>query len=64
MMEYRVKEIREAKNIKQYDLAIKAGISREMLDAIEKGRIKILSLETLFRIAEVLGVTTGHILRP
>lgn len=63
-MEYRVREIREAKGIKQYDLAMRVGISRELLDATEKGKIKILSVETIFAIAAALGVTTGDILRP
>lgn len=63
-MEYKVREVREAKGIKPYDLAINVGVSVEILNAIEKGKIKILSVETLFSLATALGVPTSHILRP
>lgn len=55
-----LKQIREAKNISQIDLAVRAGVSKQLLSGFENGRSGI-SNEVLQRIAEILEVSTDTI---
>lgn len=58
------RQIRDKRNeygMKQYHLARKAGISREELSRIERGRVTPLT-KTLQRICTALGVPLGALL--
>ncbi|DAB22043.1 TPA: transcriptional regulator [Candidatus Gastranaerophilales bacterium HUM_21] len=51
-----IKSLRESKKLSQMALAVKLGISREHLAKIETAK-RGLSLDLLFNLAEVLGVS-------
>ncbi len=55
-----LKQIREAKGLSQIDLAVRAGVSKQLLSGFENGRSGI-SNEVLQRIAEILEVSTDTI---
>jgi transcriptional regulator with XRE-family HTH domain len=55
-----LKQIREAKGLSQIDLAVRAGVSKQLLSGFENGRSGI-SNEVLQRIAEILEVSTDAI---
>lgn len=55
-----LKQIREARSISQIDLAVRAGVSKQLLSGFENGRSGI-SNEVLQRIAEILEVSTDAI---
>ncbi len=57
-----IKKIRESKNITQQTLADKVGVHLSYIGNIEIGA-KQPSLETLFRIAEELGVKVSDLFR-
>lgn len=54
MMKYRIKEIRRAKEMTLSQLAERAGITPQLLLALEDGRIKLVTTETLLNVAEAL----------
>lgn len=56
-MKYRVKEIREQKNMSQEQLEQKSGISRQTISAIENDRITDVKVGTLMAIANALETT-------
>jgi transcriptional regulator with XRE-family HTH domain len=56
-----LKQIREAKNIGQSELAQKVGVSKQLLSGFEKGRSGV-SNEVLQKLAEELGVSGDAIL--
>lgn len=53
-MKYRVKEIRRAKEMTLGELAEKAGVSPPLLLALEDGRLKLVTTETLLNVARAL----------
>ncbi len=57
----RIKKLREARNLTQFDLATRTGLSMQHLSNIERNHTK-LSLESVVKIANALGVTTDLIL--
>ncbi len=56
MYVFRIKEIRESKNISQYMLAKKSKISRSYIIELENGNKDNPTLQVLSKIAEVLNV--------
>lgn len=61
MAENFLKQIREAKNISQSDLAAKVGVSKQLLSGFEKGRSGV-SNDVLQKLANELGVSSDTIL--
>jgi len=59
----RLKELRDAKDMTQEDLADKAQIFRTYLSRIETGGANP-TLTVIFQLAEALGVSTGSLLEP
>lgn len=57
-----VKKYREMRSLTLPDLALRAGVSKAFLWEIESGNSKRPGAETLFRIAEALGVTIAHLM--
>lgn len=56
-----IRNLRQRKNLKQEELAKKAGISRLMLGKYERGQASP-SAETLQKLAVILGVSTDNLL--
>ena len=57
-MRYRVKEIREQKNMSQEELERRSGISRQTISAIENDKVREnVKAGTLLAIANALGTT-------
>ena len=54
MMNYRIKEIRRAKRMTLGELAEKAGMSAPLLLALEDGKLKLVTTETLLNVAKAL----------
>ena len=57
----RVKELRDAKEWSQAELAEKAGIRRATLSAIETNQTKGIDFETLECLAKALGCDPGYL---
>lgn len=60
-MQYRIREIREAQGIPQYQLAKKSGVSRATIWKLEKKEDQITTTETLNKIANALNVEPGEL---
>ncbi len=60
MLGSRIKELRNAKNFTQEQVAAQIGVSRQKYARIENGANSI-TFEILSRVADVLGVTVGDI---
>ena len=62
-MGFRVKEIREARNMTQEELERKSGISRQTISAIENGKVKPgdVKVGTLMALASALNTTIDSI---
>jgi transcriptional regulator with XRE-family HTH domain len=60
-MGYRIKEIRESKNMSQEELARKSGVSRVTISGIENGTTRATTTTTLVKLAKALGVTVDQI---
>lgn len=56
-MGYRIKEIREKRNLTQEDLARESGVSRATISALENGVSRATTTKTLMNIARALGVS-------
>ncbi|HIR32510.1 MAG TPA: helix-turn-helix transcriptional regulator [Candidatus Faecousia faecavium] len=59
-MGYKIREVREAKNISQEELSQKSGVSRSIISALENGKTNTTS-KTLANIAKALGVSVDQI---
>lgn len=59
-MGYKIKEVRESKNISQEELSKKSGVSRTIISALENGKTNTTS-KTLTSIAKALGVSVDQI---
>lgn len=55
-MDFRIKEVREAKKISQRSLAKKANVSRVIISRLENGTRKVVKTDTLEKIANALEV--------
>ena len=53
-MEFKIKEVREAANMSQEELASISGVSRTIISGLESGRISTTTTETLQKIANAL----------
>ena len=60
-MGIKIREARKAVGMSQKELAIRAGLSRQTLSAIENNEQKKPTVRTLEKIAEALGVTIDRI---
>ncbi len=60
-MGYKVKEVREAANISQEELAKKSGVSRMTIVAIENNDEYVTTTKTLLKIAKALNTTVDEI---
>lgn len=60
-MKYRIKEIRRAKEMTLSQLAEKAGITPQLLLAMEDGRIKFVTTETLLNVAKALETSIDNL---
>ena len=55
-MGYRIKQLREERNMTQTELAQKSGVCRATIWALESGVSKVTTTKTLGKIAEALDV--------
>lgn len=53
-MGYRIKEVRESKNMTQEELADKSGVSRGTISALENGIMRNTTSKTLLKLAQAL----------
>lgn len=60
-MGYRVKEIREQKNMTQEELEQRSGISRQTISAIENGKAGNVTVATLRALANGLDTTINNL---
>ena len=58
---YKIKEMREQKGMTQEELAIKSGISRGTISALENGTFHNVMSSTLIKLAKALNTTVDHI---
>lgn len=58
----RVKELAQKKNMKQYQLAEKSGVTEQLLNRYWNNNIQRVDLEQLGKIAKALGVAPGDLL--
>lgn len=54
-MAFRIKTLREEKGWTQDELAIKSGVSRNLIARLESGNLQSTSTDTLFKLAQALG---------
>ncbi len=62
MVRNRVKELREAKDWTQQELADQVGVSRQSINSIERNRY-VPSLELALMFARVFGISTDEIFK-
>lgn len=60
-MKFRVKELREKKNLTQEELAKRANISRATISGIENGTFTVIKTDTLRKLADALGVKVSSL---
>ncbi len=60
-MGYRIKELREAKNMTQEDLAEKSGVSRGTIISLENNAEQNTTTATLLKLARALDTTVDDI---
>ena len=60
-MGYKIKEMREKKEMSQEKLSELSGISRSIISGLESGRVTVTTTMTLLRIAKALGVAVDDI---
>lgn len=61
MMGYMIKEMREAAQLTQEELAKRSGVSRGTISALENGTTKTTTTKTLVNIAKALNTTIDKI---
>jgi transcriptional regulator with XRE-family HTH domain len=62
-MKLDIKSLRIKQGYSQGVLAIKAGVGRGMVEKLENGNYVAVNMESIFRIARVLGVKTIDLLK-
>ena len=60
-MGYRIKELREARNMTQEDLASKSGVSRGTICALENGSARTTTTKTLLKLARALETAVDNL---
>lgn len=60
-MGYRIKELREKRNMTQEELADKSGVCRATISGLENGMERATTIKTLSRLAEALEVTVDQL---
>lgn len=55
-MGYKIKEMREKKNMTQEELSDRSGVSRATISSLENGSSRSTTTKTLMRIARALGI--------
>ena len=60
-MGYKIKEMREQKEMSQEKLSELSGVSRSIISGLESGRVTVTTTMTLLRIAKALGVAVDDI---
>lgn len=60
-MGYKIKEARQEKNMSQEELALKSGVSRATISALENGTKRYVMTGTLMKLAKALGTTIDKI---
>lgn len=60
-MGYKIREMREAKDMTQEELSEKSGISRVTISGLENGTERNTTSKTLVKIAKALGCTVDQI---
>lgn len=60
-MGYRIKDLREAKNMTQEELSTKSGVSRGTISALENGEERTTTTKTLLKIAKALETTVDQL---
>ena len=63
-MGYKIKELREEKRMTQEELAVKSGVSRQTINAIENDKYSNVMMGTLAAIATALETTVDKIFYP
>lgn len=56
-MGYKIREVREEKNMTQEELSVKSGVSRGTISALENGTSRATTTKTLEKIARALEIT-------
>lgn len=57
----KILQIRKEKNISQEELALKSGVSRTIISALETGKSTVTTNITMQKIADALGETVSSI---
>lgn len=60
-MGYKIKEARQEKNMSQEELALKSGVSRATISALENGTERYVMTGTLVKLAKALDTTIDKI---
>lgn len=60
-MGYKIKEMRQKKNMTQSELAEKSGVSRTTIYFLESGTKEQTTVDTLTKLAKALGVSISDI---
>lgn len=60
-MGYKIKEARQEKRMSQEELAIKSGVSRATISALENGTERYVMMGTLVKLANALDTTIDKI---
>lgn len=63
-MRYRIKELREEKQMTQEELATKSGVSRTIISKLEQDKPLNMLTDTLSKIAEALDVKVSSLFLP
>lgn len=63
-MGYRIKELREEKNLSQAKLAEKSGVSRTIISNLENGQSTSMTMKTLNKLAKALDTTLDQLFFP
>lgn len=63
-MGYRIKEFREQSEMTQEELALRSGVSRGTICALENGTERTTTTRTLLKLAAALGTTVDQLFFP
>lgn len=60
-MGYKIREMRERKNMTQVELATRSGVSRTTISNLENGVESVTTTKTLSKLAQALGVNVEEL---
>ena len=63
-MQYKIRELRESKNMTQSELAEKSGVARATIWKLETGDDEVTTTKTLTKIADALETTVDALFLP